>query len=90
MANILTITSSYATGSVTGGNYIGGLVGTAYTSTSITNSYWDKETTECNNSSGGGLGKLTNEMKMKDTYKGWDFDAIWQIDEGVSYPTLNH
>ena len=28
------------------------------------------------------------ELKQKSTYVGWDFDNIWTIDEGVSYPRL--
>ena len=80
------VTNSYATGSVTGAGDAGGLVGEA-SGSSVTNSYWDTETTGQSSSARGGLGKTTKEMKMQDTYEGWDFDEIWQIDEG-SYPTL--
>lgn len=30
----------------------------------------------------------TDRMKQKVSYEGWDFENIWQIEEGVSYPTL--
>lgn len=61
---------------ITGRDYTGGLVGIAASSSNITNSYWDKETTGRNSSAGGGLGKPTNDMKMKGNYKGWEFDTI--------------
>ena len=90
-ANDSNIRDSYVTGTVSGaGYYTGGLVGSAYKS-SVTNSYWDTKTTGQTKSAGGkgAIGKSTNEMKIKDTYIGWDFEKIWQIDEGVvSYPTL--
>ena len=28
------------------------------------------------------------ELKQRSTYVGWDFDNVWTIDEGVSYPKL--
>ena len=50
------------------------------------NSYWDKEATS--QSSGViGTGKTTAEMQTQSTYSGWDFDTIWQMNEG-EYPTL--
>ena len=84
-----TITNSYATGSVTGIFYIGGLVGYVDEST-ISNSYWDEETTDQNISAGGGTGLSTSQMKEKSTYvnAGWDFVNTWDIIEGESYPFL--
>ncbi len=36
-----------------------------------------------------GWGNVSEEqMKFKSTYEGWDFTTIWQIADGVSYPTL--
>lgn len=36
-----------------------------------------------------GWGNVSDEqMKLKSTYEGWDFTTIWQIADGVSYPTL--
>lgn len=32
--------------------------------------------------------KTENEMKQKSTYEGWNFQTIWTIKEGVSYPEL--
>ncbi len=32
--------------------------------------------------------KATTDMKKKATFVGWDFDTVWSINEGVSYPQL--
>jgi len=89
-ANDSNIRDSYVTGTVSGaGYYTGGLVGSAYKS-SVTNSYWDTSTTG-QDKSAGGTGKSTEEMKRQETYKDWDFDEIWQIwqiNDGIPYPTL--
>ncbi len=34
------------------------------------------------------LGHTTVIMRQQSTYANWDFDNIWQIDEGNGYPTL--
>lgn len=94
ISSTTTIENSYATGLVTGTlsdhNGFGGLVGWVVDGSTVTNSYWDKEATGQTTSAGGAgaTGKSTIQMKKRDTYDGWDFDTIWQIDEGQSYPTL--
>ena len=86
------IENSYSTGKVTGRDYVGGLVGGAGSS-GTSNSYWNRETTG-QSTSAGGVGMTTIQMKAKSTYvnlefdTSWDFKTIWQIEEGVSYPTL--
>jgi prepilin-type N-terminal cleavage/methylation domain-containing protein len=79
-----TLTNCYATGSVTGGSDTGGLVGYNFSS-SITNSYYNLETT---GQSGRGTPLTTEEMKDSARFSKWDFDTVWGIDEGVSYPYL--
>ncbi|KGR88396.1 hypothetical protein CD32_01670 [Lysinibacillus odysseyi 34hs-1 = NBRC 100172] len=32
--------------------------------------------------------RTTIQMKSKNNYEGWDFNSIWQISEGKSYPTF--
>ena len=56
----------------------------------ITSCYWDTQVSGIPSSGGGGTGKTTAEMKQQATFVGWDFTTtpIWQINEGVSYPTL--
>ncbi len=82
------ITNSYSTGAVSGNIDIGGLVGSNY-SDDITDSYWDKETSLLNTSAGG-TGKTTAEMKQQITYEGWDFDTLWGINSSKNngYPFL--
>ena len=90
------ITNSYATGAVigTGGDevYVGGLVGYNFDTDTVSNSYWDKETSGMDSSAGGAgaVGKNTKEMKQRETYVDWDFDNIWSIDtnKNKGYPFL--
>lgn len=81
-----TVTNCYSAGNVTGNSYVGGLVGRSYYGT-VTNSYWDTQTSNCS-SSAGGVGRTTAQMKQQVTFSGWDFAAVWAIDEGKSYPYL--
>jgi len=80
------ILNSYSIGSVNGTRIIGGLIGNSYTSKEI-NCFWDKQASVLNESNGG-IGKTTYEMTLKKTYTTvhWDFDNIWSINEGKSYP----
>ena len=82
------ITRSYAAGAVAGGaGYSGGLVG--YNNAgSVSNSYWDTETTGQATSSGGGTGRDSASMKQSATFAGWNFATDWRIYEGRSYPFL--
>jgi hypothetical protein len=84
-----TITNSYATGSVTGNTFVGGLVGGNNGGT-ITNSYYGDTTGQVD--VGKGTLKTDAQMKTEGTFTGWDFDAIWKIDSrGINnsgYPYL--
>ncbi len=91
----------YSAGSVSGSAYgsdnVGGLVGVNEGGT-VTNSFWDIETSG-KITSDGGTGKTTAEIQMATTFlnAGWDFvdetangtDDIWWILEGRDYPRLN-
>ncbi|MCA1903003.1 MAG: hypothetical protein LDL53_12445, partial [Candidatus Hydrogenedens sp.] len=81
-----TITQSYSTGGVSGSWSIGGLVGWNDYGT-ITQSYWDKETSG-RTTSAGGTGKTTAEMKQQATFVNWDFVNVWAMVEGETYPYL--
>ena len=81
-----TVTNSYSTGNVNGTFYVGGLIGSFYSGT-VTNSYWDINTSG-QSTSAAGEGKNTSEMKIQPTFIGWDFNNIWMINEGISYPYL--
>jgi hypothetical protein len=83
-----TITNSYASGSVSGSGAVGGLTGSNDNGI-ITNSYWDTQTSGVSASGDdNGEGKSTTEMKQQATFTGWNFQRIWQIEEGESYPYL--
>ncbi|MHC4675528.1 MAG: GLUG motif-containing protein, partial [Planctomycetota bacterium] len=87
------ITYCYATGSVSSG---GGLTNDNSYGT-ITQSFWDIETSG-QSWSAGGTGKTTAEMKTAATFltAGWDFnfesangdEDVWTINEGLDYPRL--
>lgn len=81
------VDSSYATGSVSGPSP-GGLIG-FWNGGSVTNSYWDIETSGVG-SSAAGIGRTTAQMKQQATFTGLDFSNVWAIDSGatISYPYL--
>jgi hypothetical protein len=84
--NMTAIYRSYSTGTVTGGNYLGGLLGTS--SGTCAYSFWDTQTSAMPTSAGG-TGKTTVEMNTLSTFysSGWDFKGettngtndIWNI-----------
>jgi hypothetical protein len=69
----------------------GGLIGHKSDSITVSNSYWDMETSE-QASSAGGVGYVTSAMIKASNhviiYDGWDFTTIWTMQEGQSYPYL--
>ena len=85
--NTGTILNSYATGRVRGYRTVGGLVGGGVVTARVINSFWDINTTGLRWSYAG-TGKSTVEMMMKSTFSsaGWDFERVWFVIEGVTYP----
>jgi hypothetical protein len=84
------VINCYTIGAVTGPDYYGGLIGYKETS-SITSSYWDKDTSG-QSFSDGGTGKTTEEMKLQTTFSGWDFSTpLWNIHTSLNdgYPYLS-
>ena len=88
------ITNSYATGSVSGlvgRNLYGGLVGDDFYG-SITNSYWDKETSGITTSDGG-AGKTTAQLQSPTIatgiYSEWS-TANWDFGTSKQYPALKY
>jgi len=88
-----TISNCYAIGNVNGSTDVGGLVGLNDNTNSVTNSFWDTQTSG-QSISAGGTGKTTTEMKLLATFTGWDIDtsdsssSVWRITNGQSYPLL--
>lgn len=58
----------------------------------LSNNYWDSESSGQATSAGEGLGaiegKITVAMMRQATFVGWDFGRIWSICEDASYPFL--
>jgi hypothetical protein len=83
------IENCYSTGSVSGSYMIAGFV--ADNVGPVDNCFWDTQTSG-QNSSSGGTGKTTVEMKTSTTFlsAGWD-DTIWNIGDGINdgYPYLD-
>ncbi len=91
-----TVANCYSTGWVRGtGWYVGGL--TCWSMGTITNCFWNTQTSG-QNTSRGATGKTTAQMQIAKTFldAGWDFvgetangtEDIWWINEGKDYPRL--
>lgn len=87
--NDANISNSYSTGIVTGCEWVGGLIGRNWGGT-VRNSFWDTKTSG-QDSSAGGTGKTTAEMKNLATYTGaategldepWDMVLVEDFDPG--------
>ncbi|WP_411877760.1 YDG domain-containing protein [Polaromonas sp. YR568] len=95
--NFGTIRNSYSTGRVSGGSNTGGLVGSSPQG-SVTNSFWNKETSGQTSSAGSAssAGKTSAEMMMASTFTGAGWSAsnvggdgtTWRIYEGHTGPLL--
>ncbi len=93
-SNKTSISFCYSTGSVKAIgnpviNQIGGMIGVSEGNISISNSFWDKESSEQNNSDGGS-GKTSDQMNNISTFSNFDFSNIWGIDSEINdgYPYL--
>lgn len=81
-----TVANSTAIGKVTGNGKVGGLAGSANKSTWIS-AYCDSLLWHQNFTAIGDM-KNSVEMVYKATYVNWDFDKVWKISEGMTYPRL--
>jgi len=54
----------------------------------MSGNFWDTVTSAQTTTAGIATGKTTTEMMTKSTFTGWDFDNIWTIEEGKTYPLL--
>ncbi|MBU9723244.1 MULTISPECIES: Ig-like domain-containing protein [Bacillaceae] len=85
-SNSAPIVNSYAVGTVNGESNPGGLIGIGSTGSSITNSFYDSETSG-QSDTGKGVPKSTEEMQDKGTFTGWDFSTVWFMPSD-NYPQL--
>ena len=83
-----TVSNCYSTGSVNGNTLIGGLIGRNLNAT-VSNSFWDTQTSGRSTSAGGSgaMGRTTTEMQTQSTFTsvGWDFIDIWVM---YGYPVF--
>jgi|GEM_PF-504123 len=78
-----TITKCYSTGLVSGASGLGGLVGNS--DASVTNSFWDIQTSG-QAISAGGTGKTTAEMKTIHPFSTWDINTtVTDLNNGYPY-----
>jgi hypothetical protein len=91
------VTESYATGSVTGNDEVGGLVGKndgdgSAPDGTVTESYWDTQTTGQPTSAGNGTGLTTSEMTgsaATNNMQGFEFTSTWEtVTNPDDYPIL--
>ncbi len=82
------ITRSYSTGRMSGAHSgVGGLVGSRHSTSLVVDSYWDTQTSG-RSTSAGGAGRSTEQMQQRETYIGYNFRTLWQIDEDNDYPVF--
>jgi hypothetical protein len=69
-------------------HYMGGIAATHHEDDNY-NSYWDKDVSEVYKS-GFGIPRSTVQMKKRENYFEWDFEAVWAIDPTINdgYPYL--
>jgi hypothetical protein len=79
----------YSVGSVLGNRDVGGLTGLVRVLGDVSRSFWDTQTSG-QQTSGGGTGQTTAQMKKVNTYfsVGWDVWSTWTICEDINYPSL--
>jgi hypothetical protein len=83
------VNESYATGNVSGNGFVGGLVGQNDEGT-ITESYWDVQSTGRSTPAGNGTGLATSGMTGSaalNNMQGFDFRSTWETVPG-DYPIL--
>ena len=91
------VANSYASGSVSGSSDVGGLIGSIWVGGTVSNSFWDTDTSGQATSAGGGgaTGRTTAEMMTLTTFTGagWTFgdtpgSGTWFMADGQTRPFL--
>ena len=80
------VINSYSIGAVSGSSQ-GGMLGGGSSCSDCSGNYWNIDTSGFSTSLIG-IGLSDSEMKQQSSFTGWDFNNVWSIDEGISYPTL--
>ncbi len=81
------VKTSFAIGIVSGEDDTGGLVGKNDEHSEVEHSYYDSETT-LQTDEDKGMPTSTEDMMLAATFQDWNFEEVWAIEEGESYPFL--
>lgn len=78
--------------SVSGYSEVGAVIG-SHRSGSVEGNYWDVEVSQMEIGVGdsgeqGTTGLPTEELMIRQTFENWDFETIWTLEEGSTYPKL--
>ena len=90
------ISNSYSVGEVTSYGTKGAFAGYCANTTYLSQCYYNSDITGSMSSVGNNvgnnnaLGATTANMKLKATFINWDFDTIWTIEEGLTYPYFHY
>lgn len=77
------ITNCYSAVKVKGSKEVAALY---YGAGEVTNCYYDKDVCGLSNTTNKNCARSTSQMYTKANFVNWDFNNIWSIDEGTSYP----
>ena len=85
------ITNSYSLGKVIGQTNLGAVIGigAGNNTTSVSNVFWESGISGIESSAYGTKVDLSN-MFSQELFKNWNFNNIWQIDEGSTLPYLKN
>jgi hypothetical protein len=78
------LTDSYNTGTVSGNNSVGGVVG--YNSSSTISNCYYLNTSVSNPTNSFGVALTDAQMRNSASFAGFDFDTVWMIDSSAAYP----
>jgi hypothetical protein len=85
--------NGYSSGKVTGYDYVGGLIGDHdpyyNQKAKVESSYWDFQNSRISDSDKG-YPRDSIQMKIQSTFSGWDFNNVWCMAEGKTYPQLQY
>jgi hypothetical protein len=98
-SSYVTISYCYASGAISASSLVGGISGRNYARAIVTRCLWNTQTTGQSSTVGSNLnggseslnsGLTTTQMKTQSpfTTAGWNFTSVWQINEGITYPSL--
>ncbi len=87
------IQNCLSTGQVSGtGDEVGGLLGSVFSARrmNISHCFWNISASGDIGSAGGDgvTGLYASQLMQRETYDGFNFHSLWQIDEGRSYPSF--